>query len=124
MKRFLFILSFCLCFTAQASDLVSYQYRDSIEIAKTTNQLIYLIFIGQDCPWCDKQKETINKEEIIDLIDKYLLVFLDTEEQQDIAKRYRVRAIPCHFIINSDEVIFKKAIGYQDKNKLEKFIKE
>lgn len=125
MKFILFIfLLVCFCLPARGGDLVSYQYKDAIALARQTDQQIYLVFFGQECPWCDKQKEVLVEEQIVKVLNKYLVVFVDIKEEAELAKSYRVRSIPCHFIINFNEKIIKKTTGYQDTDKLEKFIKE
>ena len=115
----LFFVCFALCARAKADPskailLEVLSYEDALILAKNNNKNIYVLFTGESCSWCQKQKEVLLDPKVVDRLKNYVVAFVDIE-RKDLTKKFKVRSIPDHFILTKDEMIIKNKTGYQDK---------
>lgn len=108
---------------SQASELSFYSYEDAIEVAKSQNKNVYVLFGGDHCPWCHKQKEILLKDSVIESLSDHITCYVDTSEERKVALKYRIRSIPVNMVIDSDENILKKNVGYMDESKFINWIR-
>jgi thioredoxin-related protein len=110
-------------FQVQAISIEIYDYKDAVEISKETKRPIYILFVDKDCGWCSLQKEIYEKPEVINVLKEgFIVSFVDLSEEKEISKKYKVRSVPSHFILDSEGEVLKKIVGYKDKDKFLNFI--
>jgi thioredoxin-related protein len=126
-KFFITTLFFVLFLSFQTSKaeviLVNGGYKETLSLAEIENKKIFLLFVSDTCHWCDSQKKVLLKDSVLDSLENYIILQVDSERNPEIARKYRVRSIPTSFIIDSKEKIYKKNVGYLSEEKLINWIK-
>lgn len=82
--------------------------------AKTKNRPILIDFSASWCPPCKMMKEDVWPDATIAQLasSKYIPLFVDVDEQQALASKYSVDAIPTVLILDKDgQTLFRKT-GY------------
>lgn len=98
-------------------------YQDALVLAKDHDRDIVLLFTSDNCPWCDKQKDVLTDPEVVAKLKNYVVCFVDLRKEKDIAKNYRVRSVPSYFLIDKEEKIIKKNVGYKNKSEFLNWLK-
>ena len=83
-------------------------------------------FMAEWCPPCQKMdNETFSNENIIKKSNEFILIRIDVDKQQDIAKEYNGNArkyggagIPNILFLDKNKNIIHRIIGFHDANKL------
>jgi thioredoxin-related protein len=104
--------------SASASGLEFLSYEDAVSVARSEGKDVYVLFGGEECPWCNKQKDVLAKDSVVRSLSRYVVCYVDTGDREDLARRYRVRAIPVSVLIDADERVVRKNVGYMDESKL------
>ena len=102
-------------------EFVSYQ--DALVLAKDDDKKIFLLFTSENCPWCDKQKDVLTNPELVKKLKDYVVCFVDSKKEKELSKTYKVRSVPSYFILDKQEKILKKNIGYKSKEEFLNWIK-
>lgn len=98
-------------------------YEDALIISKEQNKEILLVFTGEYCSFCDKQKEVILDKDVIKFLKNKVICFVDILENKTIAKKYNVKVVPTYFLLNYKGSIVKKNVGYKNKNEFISWLK-
>lgn len=118
-----FIFSILLFLQINAVAIEIYQYKDAIEVSRNTNKKVYVLFTKEKCTWCDKQKETHNNPDVINLLKQsYIVTYVDIGKEPEIGKRYGIRSVPTNVIIDFEEKVEKKTLGYKNKDSFIKWL--
>ena len=94
--------------------LNSPDYEESLKIAKESNKKVFLLFYGEFCGPCNSIKEELMKPEVLQVLDEYVVCYVDLVKEKDLRKKYGVKSVPTFFIIDQNEKIIKKESGYKD----------
>lgn len=98
-------------------------YKEALEVAKTTNKKLFLYFTMDGCKYCAKMKETFNDEDVKKAMAPYLFYELNVGKEQDVAKKYGVEAVPAYFVVDpTNEQILKKNVGYENPRAFENWL--
>jgi len=93
-------------------------YEEALKQAEQTGQNIFLFFSADWCSACRKMKqETLSKPEVQKVLEDFVVWFVNTDENQDLAEKYNVKHIPAYFVVTGSEKIEKQAKGYQSAKK-------
>lgn len=123
-RRLLLSLAFGLfCTVAFCGPVEVESYEDAMAVAKAEGKDVYVLFGGDECPWCVKQKTVLEDAEVIASLSGFVIVHVDVSERKDLADRHRVKSIPVSMVMGSDEVADKRTVGYMDKAKFLKWIR-
>jgi thioredoxin-related protein len=108
--------SFCVPVEAQVFlTLEVLSYEDAIILSKEQNKKLFLFFTADYCGWCHKQKQVIMEQEVLDVLQNYIVCFVDTTKREDLSKKYKVKTIPAYFVIDTDGQVLRKNVGYKEK---------
>ena len=77
-----------------------------------------LCFIASWCPHCEEFKPIIEK-----LTIPYNIEVLDVDDSQDLAIYYDVENLPSIIFLKDNLLLDKREGGFENKNELEKYIK-
>ena len=89
-------------------------YQEALEIAKRVNKPIFLYFYSDACHWCRKMKtETLDDPKVQAVLSNYVVYYVNTAKETSVARKYGVSGIPAYFIIDSNERVQKRGIGYK-----------
>lgn len=88
----------------------------AIEQAKADNKGIMLVFDQKNCHYCDEMKEkTFSNPDVISKINKdYITVFIDINENSQIAAKYKVFGTPTTIFLDSNQKQIGKIEGFVD----------
>lgn len=100
LKIFFFLLSVIIMSALSAND--SFVLRSLIEaqnLSQQTKQPILLIFGNDNCRFCNNLKQDIINNELSPNINKYIICYLDTTENEEMKIKYKVSTIPDSIVI-------------------------
>lgn len=123
MSRRLFVSLVFGLFCLPVFGEVMNSYEDAVEAAKTEGKDVYVLFGGEDCPWCVKQKAVLQDSEVGESLSDFVVVHVDISSRRDLVARHRIRSIPVSMVVDADESVKKKAVGYMDKVKFLNWIR-
>lgn len=112
-RKLIFAFLFLFPFPCLGAEFVSWE--EASRVAKETNSKIYLIVTGDNCPWCDRQKEVLSGERVSKALSGFLAVKVDAKSE--VAKKYRGRVVPLSMILDPDGSVVKKNAGFMDEEK-------
>ena len=83
-------------------------------------------FMAEWCPPCKKmEKETFSNERVIKKLNEFILIKIDVDKQQDIAKEYHRNAkkyggigIPNILFIDKEKNIVHQIVGFHNASQL------
>jgi thioredoxin-related protein len=122
-RIFLCLLFSLFSFPVLAAQLSFHSYEDGLEIAKSQDKMVYVLFGADHCPWCHKQKDVLLDDEVLGSLSDYVMVYVDTSEERDLSSKYKIKSIPVSMILNSDGSAARKNVGYMDKFKFLRWIR-
>ena len=99
-------------------------YRDALLLSKEQNKKIFILFKSEQCHWCENQKQVLKDSEVINSLSSYIVYHVDTNKEKEVSLKYNVKAVPVLLLINNEEKVIKKNIGYLDKNKFIEWIQK
>lgn len=115
---FFVILSFL---TAARIDTDSYE--DSLAVSASDGRLIYIVFKSEECVWCDLQSDDMSRPEVIELMDGFVFCEVDVALRRNLSKKYGVKKIPAHRILDSNGNVLKFKDGYLNPDQIDSLIK-
>lgn len=90
-----------------------YSYQEGLAIARKLNKNIFLFFHANWCGWCNKlENESLKNPEVKELMKNYVIVYVDTDQEKEIAKKYGINELPKYFILAPNGQIIKTGRGY------------
>lgn len=96
---------------------------EALSVAKAENRDIYVLFGGDHCPWCDRQKSVVFAPNMEQALSGFVVLRLDVSKDRDLAKKYGVRSIPVNILLDSDGDVLKKRVGYMNESKFRRWLR-
>ena len=98
----------------------------AFDSASISNKIIMIEFMAEWCPPCKKmEKETFSNEKVIRKLNEFILIKIDVDKQQDIAKEYNRNAkkyggigIPNILFIDKEKNIVHQIVGFHTASQL------
>ena len=88
-------------------------YKQAIEFAKRDKKQVLVFFTSNTCSWCRKMKEEVlSTMAVKTAVNKYITVFVDTDNDPVTANQWSISAIPAHLITNESEKKVKFKAGF------------
>jgi len=91
-------------------------YEEAIDFAKLcgVRAKVFLYFGATWCQPCQQMtNKTLHDPQISEDLNNFIVWIADTDQEPLLAQRYRIRGIPCYFLIDADENIIRQASGYK-----------
>lgn len=121
----LFIVAAMLC---SMNDARAIDFHDSLQeaMAATENPRPVVISFGAPwCGWCRKmESDTFADPKLDGLAEQFVWVKVDVDEQQEIAARFQVHAVPQTIVLDEKGRILGSKGGYLSTDKLIAFLDE
>ncbi len=125
MKRIATVLVIGLYTLTIGAQNRMHSLENSKKLALASNKLILVDFWATWCEPCKKMDaDTWSKNEVKDLMDNFVSVKIDIDEEKSIATKYGVRSIPSIFIIDANGKVIYNGLGYKDKVKTARLLEK
>lgn len=97
-------------------------YNDGLALAVSSGKKVYINFHADWCKYCTKMANTTFKSTkvIAFLNENFVAIQVDTEKEESVARKYKVRGLPASFFLEGDGVQIGNQPGYLDP---EQFLK-
>ena len=136
MKKLLFLVFALLIFSvAFRNDIIKETFDEvkwgndidlALNLASISNKIIMIEFMAEWCLPCKKmEKETFSNERVIEKLNEFILVKIDIDEQQNIAKAYNGNArkyggigVPNILFLDKEKNIVHRIVGFHNANQL------
>lgn len=115
----LLALSSSVCLAAE-----TLSYHEAVEIAKKTEQKIFLYFGADRCVYCKKMDVLLGDKEVADSLLEHIVVKVNVDSEPELKKKYSVKSIPDYMFIDKSETVLKRHKGYKDKNSFLEWLKD
>lgn len=99
-------------------------YNDGMALAESSGKKIYINFHADWCKYCTKMANTTfkSKEVIAYLTDNFVSVQVDTDKEQSVARKYKVRGLPASLFLEGDGAQIGNQPGYLDPDQFLKML--
>jgi thioredoxin-related protein len=97
-------------------------YEDALDDAAARGRKVFVLFTGEGCVWCERQKAELFKDSVISALSDYSVAYVDVASDREIAAKYGVRAIPVLVVLDADGKNARKSVGYKDEAALLGFL--
>ena len=136
MKKLLFLVFVLLIFSVVfRNDIIKETFDEvnwgndidlALNLASISNKIIMIEFMAEWCFPCKKmEKETFSNERVIEKLNEFILVKIDINEQQNIAKAYNGNArkyggigVPNILFLDKEKNIVHRIVGFHNANQL------
>ena len=100
-------------------------YTSGLALAASNGKKIYINFHAEWCKYCTKMANTTfkSKEVIAFLNENFVAVQVDTEKEESVARKYKVRGLPASFFLEEDGAQIGNQPGYLDPEQFLKMLK-
>ena len=113
MKRKYMLITFCMAcliglttgasFSSQKGDaqIKWYSFKEGVNLGKSQGKKIFVTFYADWCGYCKKMDQTtFNNPTVVDYINtNYVTVKVNSDQEKQLAKEYRVSGLPTHFFL-------------------------
>ena len=133
MNNRLFLIGLIFLFSCKndvKETLVEAKWGDNLELAlnqaSDSDKIIMIDFMAQWCPPCKKMdQETFSDQNVIEKLNEFVLLKIDVDKQQDVAKKYNGNArkyggmgIPNILFLDKEKNIVHRIVGFHDADQL------
>lgn len=91
---------------------------DAIAISEQSKKPILAVFTADWCKNCEYLKKDILEYKVG---NDMIIAYIDIDQNRDVAKEYRVRAIPDYFIMKNN-IEIKRKVGYNNYKDFNKWL--
>ncbi len=121
---FIFVLAIPFCFAGELS--AADNFDNALHSANSQNKKVIVVFDSKSCTYCDMFKNDVLKNEnvINQLNNEYITVILDTNENSDIASKYKIFGTPTTVILDGNSTEIGRIEGYVGADEFLKELKE
>lgn len=103
--------------------IVASSYRDAIKKSGEEGMPVLVFFEADWCSWCKKMKsETLTDRNVRQSMKNYILVFVNTDRNKSIARKFGVRSLPSYTITNMNETKLKSDGGFLDAKRFDNWL--
>lgn len=89
-------------------------YQEAIDMSRRTGKKVFLYFHADWCSWCKKmERETLSDARVKQELSKYIVYYVDRDQERAVARKYMVGGIPAYCITDSSERASKRGVGYK-----------
>lgn len=89
------------------------EYEQCLKLAQSYDKNLVIIFGAEWCPYCKSLKKDLNN---ISSFAKYIVCFIDTDKNEALIKKYRIKGLPTSVIVDYKEKELSRKIGYKNKD--------
>jgi hypothetical protein len=100
-------------------------YAEAVSEAKKENKNIFIFFSADWCGYCTKMKsQTMNDDTVKDSLKKYVYLYVNTDSDGEIVKKFKVNRLPSFVVVDKDEKQLKKHSGFMESVSFNKWLND
>lgn len=97
------------------TQITAANYAESLQKSGDLGKPVLVFFTADWCSWCKKMKqETLADAKVQTVSKNYVFVYVDTDKDRPIAKKFGVDGLPSYVITNYKEDKLKSASGFKN----------
>lgn len=98
----------------KSNSIFAKDYKEALELSAKNNKNIFIFFEADWCSWCKKMKSEVldSKEISSELESKYIILYVDVDNNKILSTKYKVKSIPEFLILSKDEDVLIRNSGY------------
>ena len=98
---------------------------DAFAQARNENKLLLIDFYAEWCVPCQRmEKETFADREVKEILQKFVLLKIDTDKEPELAEKFGVVGLPDFRLITPEGKEFRRLRGFQTAEKFTKDLEE
>lgn len=113
MARRIFLALSIFLFSSSVHSMEILSYDDAMKVAGEKNKPVYVLFTGDYCSWCMKQKDVLESKVVEDSLRDYVVCYVNSKDE--VAKKHRIKAIPVSMVLDSEGRVLRKNVGFMDE---------
>jgi len=107
------------------SQIIANNYADAIEESGKYGMPIFVYFEADWCNWCKKMKDgALSDSKVQEIMKNYVVVYVDTDQNRDLAKEFEVRVVPSYAITNHEEAKLKRGEGFKEADEFAPWLED
>jgi len=112
--KYIFIVLF-LGVSIYAQDLGwSHDYKETLQKAKKSGKLVYVLLTSDSCRWCRKfESTTLQDKDIQKRLYKEFEVVHLSRDSDFIPEKFELRPVPRHYFVDENGNILYSTLGYR-----------
>ena len=92
----------------------SHDYKETIQKAKKSNKLVYILITSDNCKWCRKfESTTLQDKDIQERLYKEFEVVHLSRDRDFIPKSLQTAPVPHHYFLDKNEKVMYKSLGHR-----------
>lgn len=97
-------------------------YEEALRAAGERGVGVYLVFKGENCPWCERQKEVLYSRAARRHMEDVVLCVLDVQDERDLAAAHGVTSVPAHRLLGPGGEPRKSHTGFMSEREIRRFL--
>ena len=117
---FLGVIAWASCSMAAGSEIKWHSYEEGMALGKKLGKKVFIDFYADWCGFCQMmERSTYQDASVISILNRdFIPVKVHSEQEQEIALRYDIRALPNVTFISEDGTSIGSIPGYIPSDKL------
>lgn len=105
--------------------IIASNYADAIAESGKYGMPIFVYFEADWCHWCKKMKrEVLSDAKVKEIMKNYIVVYVDTDQNRDLAMEFKVRVVPAYAITNCEGDKLKSGKGLKEVDEFILWLKD
>ena len=88
-------------------------YEDALNAAKKSGKKVFLYFTASWCSSCERMKSTFSDPSVEKSLSDYIQYTVDVDKERELARKYKIHAVPSYVIIDGNEHKVRNSRGYK-----------